>query len=411
MLIFLVHLQDDEETESTETSILKSHLVNDEPVLASPDLLSEVCEMKQDLIKMSAILTIDATQKPGTLKAKDFEKSEEDPGEPFEIVEKVKEDLEKVNEILRTGTYTREESLHDGAHSSKSHKKDEEWVILRDDEIEEAKLNALLEDAEIPCIEFKIDRGHKPRVKSDMNEMVNYLTTDLNSYSADSAAIPGTETEKKEQRKLPLEIKKPVRRKLKERQREELQGASDRASLTKFSSEESLDDETGLTPTVVPSVKEVSPVIEETPIGSIKDKVKALQKRVEEEQKGVTSTSNFEEDQERIERRLAYVADHLGFSWTELARELDFTEEQIHQIRVENPNSLQDQSHALLKYWLDRDGKHATDANLNQCLTKINRMDIVHLMETSMNEPMRCHANRTYADIEQTITLDHSEGK
>ncbi|XP_040184664.1 ankyrin-2 isoform X8 [Rana temporaria] len=402
--------KNDEETESTETSILKSHLVNDEPVLASPDLLSEVCEMKQDLIKMSAILTIDATQKPGTLKAKDFEKSEEDPGEPFEIVEKVKEDLEKVNKILRTGTYTREESLHDGAHSSKSHKRDEEWVILGDDEIEEAKLNALLEDAEIPCIEFKIDRGHKPKVKSDMNEMVNYLTNDLNSYSTDSAAIPGTETEKKEQRKLPLEIKKPVRRKLKERQREELQNASDRASLTKFSSEESLDDETGLTPTVVPSVKEVSPVIEETPIGSIKDKVKALQKRVEEEQKGVTSTSNFEEDQERIERRLAYVADHLGFSWTELARELDFTEEQIHQIRVENPNSLQDQSHALLKYWLDRDGKHATDANLNQCLTKINRMDIVHLMETSMNEPMRCHANRTYADIEQTITLDHSEG-
>ncbi|XP_077332890.1 ankyrin-2 isoform X12 [Lithobates pipiens] len=288
----LISEKNDEETESTETSILKSHLVNDEPVLASPDLLSEVCEMKQDLIKMSAILTIDATQKPGTLKAKDFEKSEEDPGEPFEIVEKVKEDLEKVNEILRTGTYTREESLHDGAHSSKSHKKDEEWVILRDDEIEEAKLNALLEDTEIPCIEIKIDRGHKPKVKADMNEMVNYLTTDLNSYSADSAAIPGTETEKKEQRKLPLEIKKPVRRKLKERQREELQGASDRASLTKFSSEESLDDETGLTPTAAPSVKEVSPVIEETPIGSIKDKVKALQKRVEEEQKGVTSTSS-----------------------------------------------------------------------------------------------------------------------
>lgn len=47
-------------------------------------------------------------------------------------------------------------------------------------------------------------------------------------------------------------------------------------------------------------------------------------------------------------------------SFSELARELDFTEEQIHQIRIENPNSLQDQSHALLKYWLERDGKHAT---------------------------------------------------
>ncbi|KAG8592954.1 hypothetical protein GDO81_000681 [Engystomops pustulosus] len=129
-----------------------------------------------------------------------------------------------------------------------------------------------------------------------------------------------------------------------------------------------------------------------------------------EDEGNLTSEKSFEEDQERTEQRLAHIADHLGFSWTELARELDFTEEQIHQIRVENPNSLQDQSHALLKYWLDRDGKHATDSSLNQCLTKINRMDIVHLMESYMKEPMLRHANRTYADIEQTITLDHSEG-
>uniref|UniRef100_A0A8B9VW41 Ankyrin 2 n=1 Tax=Anas zonorhyncha TaxID=75864 RepID=A0A8B9VW41_9AVES len=115
-------------------------------------------------------------------------------------------------------------------------------------------------------------------------------------------------------------------------------------------------------------------------------------------------------DQERTEERLAHIADHLGFSWTELARELDFTEEQIHQIRIENPNSLQDQSHALLKYWLERDGKHATDTNLTQCLTKINRMDIVHLMETSGIDSMQVHGTRTYAEIEQTIGLDHSEG-
>ncbi|KAM3937434.1 ankyrin-2 isoform 6-T6 [Leptodactylus fuscus] len=130
----------------------------------------------------------------------------------------------------------------------------------------------------------------------------------------------------------------------------------------------------------------------------------------QEDEGNLTSEKSFEEDQERTEQRLAHIADHLGFSWTELARELDFTEEQIHQIRVENPNSLQDQSHALLKYWLERDGKHATDSSLNQCLTKINRMDIVHLMESYMKEPMLRHANRTYADIEQTITLDHSEG-
>uniref|UniRef100_H0V163 Ankyrin 2 n=1 Tax=Cavia porcellus TaxID=10141 RepID=H0V163_CAVPO len=116
-----------------------------------------------------------------------------------------------------------------------------------------------------------------------------------------------------------------------------------------------------------------------------------------------------EDEQERIEERLAYAADHLGFSWTELARELDFTEEQIHQIRIENPNSLQDQSHALLKYWLERDGQHATDASLIECLTKINRMDIVHLMGTSA-EPLQGLISHSYAEIEQTITLDHSEG-
>ncbi|XP_066405417.1 ankyrin-2 isoform X22 [Molothrus aeneus] len=130
----------------------------------------------------------------------------------------------------------------------------------------------------------------------------------------------------------------------------------------------------------------------------------------EPEEVDMTSEKNQQDDQERTEERLAHIADHLGFSWTELARELDFTEEQIHQIRIENPNSLQDQSHALLKYWLERDGKHATDTNLTQCLTKINRMDIVHLMETSGIDPVQGHGTRTYVDTEQSLALDHSEG-
>ncbi|XP_043401301.1 ankyrin-2 isoform X21 [Chelonia mydas] len=130
----------------------------------------------------------------------------------------------------------------------------------------------------------------------------------------------------------------------------------------------------------------------------------------QEEEVDMTSEKHQQDDQGRTEERLAHIADHLGFSWTELARELDFTEEQIHQIRIENPNSLQDQSHALLKYWLERDGKHATDTSLTQCLTKINRMDIVHLMETSHMDSVQGHGARTYAEIEQTIGLDHSEG-
>uniref|UniRef100_UPI00398E7EF5 ankyrin-2b isoform X2 n=1 Tax=Pristiophorus japonicus TaxID=55135 RepID=UPI00398E7EF5 len=131
----------------------------------------------------------------------------------------------------------------------------------------------------------------------------------------------------------------------------------------------------------------------------------------EEEVTGIQDKSvDAQEDSERAEQRLYLIADHLGFSWTELARELDFSEEQIHQIRIENPNSLVDQSQALLKYWMERDGKCASDEKLMQTLTKINRMDIISLLETTQTSPSREHVSRTYAEIEQTIALDHSEG-
>lgn len=44
----------------------------------------------------------------------------------------------------------------------------------------------------------------------------------------------------------------------------------------------------------------------------------------------------------------------------ELARELEFSEDDIQLVRSENPNSLQEQSHALLQRWVEREGKHAT---------------------------------------------------
>ncbi|XP_054860246.1 ankyrin-3-like isoform X35 [Amphiprion ocellaris] len=84
---------------------------------------------------------------------------------------------------------------------------------------------------------------------------------------------------------------------------------------------------------------------------------------------------------ERTDLRMAIVADHLGLSWTELARELDFSVEEINFIRVENPNSLTAQSFMLLKKWVHRDGKNATTDALTAVLTKINRLDIVTLLE------------------------------
>ncbi|XP_025890393.1 ankyrin-2 isoform X5 [Nothoprocta perdicaria] len=773
-----------DETESTETSVLKSHLVNDVPVLASPDLLSEVSEMKQDLIKMTAILTTDPSDKSGSIKVKELGKApEEEPGEPFEIVERVKEDLEKVNEILRGGSYSREqEVLH--TSSSRQEVVQEDWVIVSDEDIAEARRNVPLEVIEPPCVEVRIEKG-TIEMKKDVAAAVDYLAQDLKTYvclhdvqppalqedtvqETVEAVVISRDFEKEgqesppteipspqEQQKPVLEIKKTVKRKVKEKQKEgKGHSREDLPALTKGGSEELLSKEGGLAPAAAPEATAVSPVIEETPIGSIKDKVKALQKRVEDEQKtrsklpvriptkegaaektsrrpgpvkktvthkaqapvspsakterleetmsvrelmkafqsgqdpsknvsglfehksvkqkpqlsekeptrrktpssqsepkralshktdkqkekpsgtlkaekeplskkgktqvspvctdkrpvskervkeqgckakppppvfedesckdtehvkgkvseeqpdtdfqispdrktstdfsdvikeeledndkyqqfrhlsiteegelhleqvltspfnvafpteyakdgflpalslqstalegsseslkhegvadspgslldgtpqisseesykheglaetpetspeslsfspkktdgqieeaketarahtaGETSSlkglspkedeKDQQNDQERTEERLAHIADHLGFSWTELARELDFTEEQIHQIRIENPNSLQDQSHALLKYWLERDGKHATDTSLTQCLTKINRMDIVHLMETSGIDSTQGHGARTYAEMEQTLGLDHSEG-
>ncbi|XP_077959258.1 uncharacterized protein LOC120819509 isoform X35 [Gasterosteus aculeatus] len=84
---------------------------------------------------------------------------------------------------------------------------------------------------------------------------------------------------------------------------------------------------------------------------------------------------------ERTDLRMAIVADHLGLSWTELARELDFSVDEINSIRVENPNSLTAQSFMFLKKWVHRDGKNATTDALTPVLTKINRLDIVTLLE------------------------------
>ncbi|XP_028831291.1 ankyrin-2 isoform X4 [Denticeps clupeoides] len=116
---------------------------------------------------------------------------------------------------------------------------------------------------------------------------------------------------------------------------------------------------------------------------------------------------DWQDDADRKEETLVIIADLLGFSWTELAKELEFNEDEIQQIRSENPNSLQEQSHALLQCWVEREGKHATEDSLIKKLTTINRMDIVHLIETQMNRSVQEHTSRTYAEIERT--LDHSE--
>ncbi|XP_058476381.1 ankyrin-3-like isoform X33 [Solea solea] len=112
---------------------------------------------------------------------------------------------------------------------------------------------------------------------------------------------------------------------------------------------------------------------------------------------------------ERTDLRMAIVADHLGLSWTELARELEFSVEEINFIRVENPNSLTAQSFMLLKKWVHRDGKNATTDALTTSLTKINRLDIVTLLEGPIFDYGNISGTRCFAD-DNAVFPDQSDG-
>ncbi|XP_018616497.2 ankyrin-3 isoform X3 [Scleropages formosus] len=112
---------------------------------------------------------------------------------------------------------------------------------------------------------------------------------------------------------------------------------------------------------------------------------------------------------ERTDLRMAIVADHLGLSWTELAREMNFSVEEINHIRVENPNSLTAQSFMLLKKWVSRDGKNATTDVLTAILTKINRMDIVTLLEGPIFDYGNISGTRCFAD-DSAVFRDQADG-
>lgn len=275
------------EDEETETSVLKSELIRE------PDLLSDVSEMKQDLIKMTAILTADSTEKSPSLGGCGLEKgTEEVSGEPLEIMEKdlekVKEDLEKVSEILRSGTYEGEAA----EEAAKAARMSEEWVLLSDSEIEEAKKMAEIQEPVLR--ETRANRGApRPKAIKDSGDLKEYLLDAPVSSKIKAKKEPAvqerftdvvlrksakpTTSTKVQDKTTAGDVKKPVRRKGKDQgQAEESTEAS--ALLT--------------VPTAPAPVSPVSPVVEETPIGSIKDKVKALQQKVEAEQKSKKVTGN-----------------------------------------------------------------------------------------------------------------------
>uniref|UniRef100_A0A3Q2CSC5 Death domain-containing protein n=1 Tax=Cyprinodon variegatus TaxID=28743 RepID=A0A3Q2CSC5_CYPVA len=91
---------------------------------------------------------------------------------------------------------------------------------------------------------------------------------------------------------------------------------------------------------------------------------------------------------ERTELKMAVIAEQLGLSWAELARELQLSVDDINRIRVENPNSLLEQSSALLNLWATREGKRAK-SDLYTALKNIDRMDIINMLEGQPHQPIR----------------------
>uniref|UniRef100_A0A8C8LU26 Ankyrin-1-like n=1 Tax=Oncorhynchus tshawytscha TaxID=74940 RepID=A0A8C8LU26_ONCTS len=98
---------------------------------------------------------------------------------------------------------------------------------------------------------------------------------------------------------------------------------------------------------------------------------------------------------EKTELKMALIAEQLGLSWAELARELQFSVDDINKIRVENPNSLLEQSSALLSLWATCEGKRANMESLYTALKSIDRMDIVNMLEGQGPQPDGRQARET----------------
>ncbi|KAM9622775.1 ankyrin-1 isoform 3-T3 [Trichechus inunguis] len=93
------------------------------------------------------------------------------------------------------------------------------------------------------------------------------------------------------------------------------------------------------------------------------------------------STLSFLGGIDRADMKMAVISEHLGHSWTELARELQFSEEDIDRIRIENPDSLLEQSAALLNFWVAREGHDANMETLYTALRNIDRSEILNMLE------------------------------
>uniref|UniRef100_A0A452J698 Ankyrin-1 n=1 Tax=Gopherus agassizii TaxID=38772 RepID=A0A452J698_9SAUR len=113
---------------------------------------------------------------------------------------------------------------------------------------------------------------------------------------------------------------------------------------------------------------------------------------------------------EKADVKMAVISEQLGLSWAELARELQFGVDDINRIRVENPNSLLEQSVALLNLWVSREGKNAKIENLYAALRSIDRSEIVDMLEGSGRQSCSLKGERHYTDKDYSLSPSQMNG-
>uniref|UniRef100_A0A670ISC3 Ankyrin 3 n=1 Tax=Podarcis muralis TaxID=64176 RepID=A0A670ISC3_PODMU len=149
---------------------------------SSQEMLKDVAEMKEDLIRMTAILQTDV------MEDKEFQpeltkEGRIDDEEPFKIVEKVKEDLVKVSEILKKDVCLEKKASTKLSKNDKGHSSEDEWVEFSADEIDEARRQGMT----YPPITIpeKVQIKAKAVSEKDYNltKVIDYLTNDIGSSS------------------------------------------------------------------------------------------------------------------------------------------------------------------------------------------------------------------------------------
>nr|XP_056716769.1 ankyrin-1 isoform X2 [Euleptes europaea] len=120
------------------------------------------------------------------------------------------------------------------------------------------------------------------------------------------------------------------------------------------------------------------------------------------------SLSSTEKD--KTDMKMAVIAEHLGLSWAELARELQFGVDDINRIRVENPNSLLEQSMALLNLWSSRGGQNANMENLYTALRNIDRSEIINMLEGSVRQSRSLKGDKRYPHRDYSLSPSQMNG-